>query len=44
MSKIHEKEKHGENDEEVRVIPLKLSTEGEETSVEEEELDKEGVR
>ena len=44
MSKIHKEEKHEGEDEEVRVIPLKIATEGEETSVDEEELGKEGVR
>ena len=44
VSKIHEEETHKGEEEEVKVIPLKLETEGEETSVEEDELDKEGVR
>ena len=44
MSKIHEEETHKGEEEEVKVIPLKLATEGEETSIEEDELGKEEVR
>ena len=44
VSKIHEEEKHKGEDEEVKVILLKLATKGEEASVEEEEVGKEGGR